>query len=131
MAVQRASVESGAASEPQQGIPLPERLHALIAGNQAGGGLRIKISALAERLGVSEALVRRAVKALVEAGRIRVLSAGREGTRLILESPPPGGARRGRKPAVPPATYCPWCGETVADAWRFCMGCGEALPARG
>ena len=79
---------------------------------------------IADPLGVSRSVAYYHVRALVSTGRIESRQAGRHGMILSLEEPP-------KKPSAPDAGragYCPWCGTRVQQAWKFCTGCGKALP---
>ena len=110
---------------PAPGIPLVQRLDALVAAESGTEGLRAKIATLARSLGVEEYQARRAVHWLVEQGRIRIIPAGRDGLRLITvagaRSTPPSLGLQGR--------FCPWCGSEVQEEWQYCMHCGKEQTA--
>ncbi|MGH0038084.1 MAG: hypothetical protein ACQGVK_23890 [Myxococcota bacterium] len=45
-------------------------------------------------------------------------------------APAPAGSEAGLRPAAAPARFCPACGTAAEEGWRFCAGCGAALPTR-
>lgn len=112
-----------------QDAGLDERLHELVGAD----GVTAKYSALAARLGVGEAAVRRSAQRLSRAGRVVASPAGRQGVRLM---PGSGSTRTAERTRVPGrvassrtrAKFCPYCGRKADNDWTYCADCGKKLP---
>ena len=84
--------------------------------------------AMADALHLPTTTVAYAVRKLAAAGMLTTKSLGPRGQRFVVErTMPVRVAGRGRtRGAV--GQFCPWCGQAVQSAWRYCTHCGQKLP---
>ena len=84
--------------------------------------------AMADALHLPTTTVAYAVRKLAGAGMLSTKSLGPRGQRFVVErTSPVRVAGRGRSRGIA-GQFCPWCGQPVQAAWRFCTHCGQKLP---
>lgn len=84
--------------------------------------------AMAEALRLPTTTVAYAVRKLAAAGMLSTKSLGPRGQRFVVERTTPLRVGRRGRGRVALGQFCPWCGQPVQSAWRFCTHCGQKLP---
>ncbi len=104
----------------------------------ADGRLQTTVKALAQELGEKPERLYYVMRSLASQGKLQTESHGPKGLELRRGTGEPAkpAERRGHGAGVASGKrgtgprYCPWCGEAVEQAWKFCPACGDKLPAR-
>lgn len=124
--------QGGPAQRRRRGDAVRERILTHLNELQQGNTHVVTTTkAIAEKLDLPSTTVAYAVRKLVAAGMLSTKSLGPRGQRFVVERTTARG-RPGRRPgsgtAVKTGHFCPWCGQAVQPAWKYCTRCGQRLP---